>query len=92
MNFSYNVRDKDGVPCSVAVIGLTSSNGFSKFHSLSFSVSYYPIFETSCLSVKRNVECVVEVGTSSNCRLGLVFRSRSRPTKERVTAPVLGLE
>jgi hypothetical protein len=35
--------------------------------------------------------CVVEVGTSSNYRLGLVFRSRFRSTKERVTTPVLGL-
>jgi hypothetical protein len=34
--------------------------------------------------------CVVEAGKSSNCRLGLVFRSRFRTTKERVTTPVLG--
>ena len=77
--------------CSVAVIGLTSSNGFSKFHSLSLSLSYFPFFETSGLRVKRILVCVVEVGTSSNFRLGLVFGSRFRPIKERVNTPVLGL-
>jgi len=88
---SYNLSDKERVPCSVAVIGLTSSNGFSKFRSLSLSLSYFPFFETSGLNVKRILVCVVEVGTSSNCRLGMVFRSRFLPTKERVITPVLGL-